>query len=103
MKRPPSRRDRGFTLIEVLLVLVILVVLASLATVNILSSQRKAKINSAKVQVELLDKALQTYYLDVGTFPSQSVGLHTNDSSYGLPSMSTGVICPATPSKFLLN
>jgi general secretion pathway protein G len=75
MKRPTSRRDRGFTLIEVLLVLVILVVLASLATVNILSAQKKAKINSAKVQVELLDKALQTYYLDVGSFPSASVGL----------------------------
>jgi type II secretion system protein G len=42
---------------------------------NLRRAQMSARISSAKVQVELLDKALQTYYLDMGSFPSQSVGL----------------------------
>ena len=56
MRPSARRRNRGFTLIEVLLVLVILVILASLATVNILSAQRSAKLKEAKIQVELLDR-----------------------------------------------
>src|SRR5574337_1268483 len=33
----------------------------------------------------------------------QSVGLHTKDSEYDFPSMSSRVTSPDTPSKFLLN
>ncbi|MGO9108284.1 MAG: type II secretion system major pseudopilin GspG [Thermoguttaceae bacterium] len=77
MKRFRPRRNRGFTLIEVLLVLVILVILASLATVNILSSRKKAQLQQAKIQVELLDRALEHYILDVGTYPSSLQGLRT--------------------------
>jgi general secretion pathway protein G len=70
MMKPSKRRKRGFTLIEVLLVLVILVILASLATFNILSAQKKAYRKTAQTQVELLDKAVLSYQLDIGTFPN---------------------------------
>src|SRR5208283_4058801 len=76
MKRSSSRRSRGFTLIEVLLVLVILVILASLAVVNVLSVQKKASINAAKVQINAFSGALDTYFLDVGSFPSTQAGLN---------------------------
>jgi general secretion pathway protein G len=75
MKRLSLRRNRGFTLIEVLLVLVILVVLASLAVVNIIAAQRSANVRAAKVQVQLFDTLLQHYQLDVGTYPSMAAGL----------------------------
>ncbi len=75
MKPSSSRRNRGFTLIEVLLVLVILVILASLATVNILAAKRSADVKAAKIQVELFDHALQHFQLDVGVFPSIGSGL----------------------------
>jgi general secretion pathway protein G len=75
MKRKPSRRNGGFTLIEVLLVLVILVILASLAVVNILSIKKNANEKAAKVQIELLSNALETYSVTVGTYPSQAAGL----------------------------
>ena len=74
MKTPP-RRERGFTLIEVLLVLVILVVLASLAVVAYGPIQRKANMNAAKVQVDLFATALDSYQLAVGSYPSTASGL----------------------------
>jgi len=80
MKRSSSGRNRGFTLIEVLLVLVILVVLASLAVVNVLSIQKRANINAAKVQIGLLNNALKTYAVDVGSFPSPQIGLQALQS-----------------------
>ncbi len=75
MKTPSSRRNRGFTLIEVLLVLVILVVLASLAVVAYGPLQRKSQINAAKVQVDLFASAIDAYQLSIGTYPTQQSGL----------------------------
>jgi general secretion pathway protein G len=75
MKPLSARRDRGFTLIEVLLVLVILVVLASLAVVAYGPIQRRYKIDAAKAQIGLFKTALNTYEFSVGSFPSQQTGL----------------------------
>jgi general secretion pathway protein G len=75
MKRSSSRRNRGFTLIEVLLVLVILVILASLAVVNLINVKKGADLKAAKVQIGLLSDALNHYQLDVGSFPSTQTGL----------------------------
>jgi general secretion pathway protein G len=90
VKRPTSRRNRGFTLIEVLLVLVILVVLASLATVNILSARRKALAQAAKTQVLLFDRLLDSYQMDIGTFPSNLQGLRTIPADIPDPSKWAG-------------
>jgi general secretion pathway protein G len=75
MKRSSPKRNRGFTLIEVLLVLVILVVLASLAVVAYGPIQRRANINAAKVQIDLFATALDSYQLSVGTYPTTAAGL----------------------------
>jgi general secretion pathway protein G len=83
MKTSSSRRNRGFTLIEVLLVLVILVVLASLAVVAYGPIQRKANINSAKTQAELLAQAVESYQLAIGSYPSSQSGLNALRSAPG--------------------
>ncbi len=75
MKTSSSRRNRGFTLIEVLLVLVILVVLASLAVVAYGPLQRKSQINAAKVQVDLFATAIDAYQLSIGSYPSTQSNL----------------------------
>jgi general secretion pathway protein G len=77
MKPTPRRRKHGFTLIEVLLVMVILVILASLVTVNLLSARKSANVRAAKIQVELLDRALDAYELDIGAYPSNLQALRT--------------------------
>jgi general secretion pathway protein G len=69
MSRRPRRR-RGFTLMEILLVLAILVVLASMVGVGYVRIQQNAFKNSARTQLTLLEDAVKTYMLDVGTMPS---------------------------------
>jgi len=76
MRKPTSRRNRGFTLIEVLLVLVILVILASLAVVNVIKVQQGANEKAARVQIDSFATALKTYMLDVGSLPSTADGLN---------------------------
>lgn len=71
-----SRRRRGFTLIEVLLVLAILVILAGLSVVAIANVQGNANVRSAKTQISGLQQLVDMYRLDVGTYPSTQVGLN---------------------------
>lgn len=65
-----SRRRRGFTLMEILLVLAILVVLGSMVGVGYVRIQQNAMKNAARTQLTLLEDAVKTYTLDVGTVPS---------------------------------
>ncbi len=70
-----TRRRRGFTLMEVLLVLVILVILGSMVGVFISGAKKKAFEDATKAQISTFKSALQQYSLDVGTFPTSQQGL----------------------------
>jgi general secretion pathway protein G len=83
MNHIPSRRNRGFTLIEVLLVLVILVIIASLAVTAYGPIQKKANINAAKVQIGAFETPLNAFNLDIGMFPTSNQGLQALRSPPG--------------------
>lgn len=71
------RRRGGFTLMEVLLVLVILVILGSIVGVSINASRKKALANSALVQLKSLKGPLESFNLDIGSYPSTQQGLQS--------------------------
>ena len=75
MKSSPSRRRRGFTLIEVLMVLVILVIIMSLAVGSYSNARKTAQINAAKSQIGLFETPLETYHLDLNAYPAANQGL----------------------------
>jgi general secretion pathway protein G len=62
--------DRGFTLVEVLIVVMIIGLLASLITPNLLSRFERSKEEIAKAQVEMLSSGVQSFILDVGRCPT---------------------------------
>jgi len=68
--RRKTRRRRGFTLIEVLLVLMILVILGSFATMYILGAQKKALRRAAQVQVLAFKECIESYQVDFTRPPS---------------------------------
>lgn len=70
-----SQRRRGFTLLELMVVLLILALLASVAAPRITKYLRKAKIDTAKVQVSALTAAVDSFHLDTGRLPSSEEGL----------------------------
>lgn len=67
--------NRGFTLIELMVVIVILGVLAALVGPKIIGRSDDAKIADAKVQIRNLETALKLYKLDSGNFPTTEQGL----------------------------
>ncbi len=76
MKRRRFRKgEKGFTLMELLIVMVILGLLAALVGPKLFSKVGKAKIKTAKAQIALLETALDEFRLDVGRYPTTEEGL----------------------------
>ncbi len=70
-----SSRQRGFTLMELLVVLAILGLLMSLVGPRVLNQLGGAKTKTTGIQIKDLEQSLEMYKLDVGRFPSTEEGL----------------------------
>ena len=68
-------RHRGFTLLELLVVMVILGLLTGYVAPKLFSHIGKAEIKTARAQIDGLEKALDSYRIDVGGYPSTEEGL----------------------------
>ena len=66
---PEAKKSPGFTLIELMVVLVILGLLAGLVGPRLFGQVDRSKVKTAETQIKMLRGALQTYRLDVGTYP----------------------------------
>jgi general secretion pathway protein G len=66
----PNNRQRGFTLVELLLVLVILALIAGLVLPGIIGQAESAKAKAASSQISRISMSVESFYLDTGNTPS---------------------------------
>lgn len=69
------RVQRGFTLIEVMVVVVILGILASVVVPRIMDNPDKARVTKASQDIRAIESALNLYKLDNFNYPSTDQGL----------------------------
>lgn len=74
--RPCMVSERGFTLLELLVVMVIIGLLAAYVGPKYFSQVGKSEVKMAQAQIDSLEKALHQYRLDVGTYPTTEQGLN---------------------------
>ncbi|PWU22819.1 hypothetical protein C5B42_05040 [Candidatus Cerribacteria bacterium 'Amazon FNV 2010 28 9'] len=75
---PRSTTRSGFTLIELLIVIAIIAILTGLLFTNFSGARERARDTRRKADFDTLKKALQTYYIDYGKFPSDGGGTTIN-------------------------
>jgi general secretion pathway protein G len=67
--------QRGFTLIEIMIVVVIIGLLATLVVQSLSGRVEKAQLTKAKSDIQALETALTMYKLDNFSYPSSGAGL----------------------------
>lgn len=90
--------EAGYSLLEILVALAIIASLAALVGPRLLGQVDKSKLTTAKVQINMLETALSTYYTESGLLPASSEGLEVlvtninNDPEWAGPYLSEKVM-----------
>ena len=67
--------QKGFTLVELLVVIVIISILSSLVAVAVLGHTSDARIKAARSDIRTIESALTMYHLDNFRYPTTESGL----------------------------
>jgi general secretion pathway protein G len=68
-------RERGMTLIEILVVLVLIGIVMGIVGGNFLGKGEKAKGDAAKIEINQIGQTLDLYKLEIGRYPTTQEGL----------------------------
>jgi general secretion pathway protein G len=74
-QRVKGGRERGFTLIEIMVVVVIIGLLAAIVAPNLIGNIDRAAVTRARADIRTIDNALNLYRLDNFRYPSTDEGL----------------------------
>src|SRR6185369_9979124 len=69
------QRERGMTLIEILVVLVLIGIVLGIVGGNFIGRGEKAKGDAAKIEIGQISQALDLFKLETGRYPTSQEGL----------------------------
>lgn len=75
MRRKDSKRDQGFSLMELLVALVILALIVGLVAPQVLGYLGRSRTQTAEIQIENLKSSLSLYLVDMRRYPNATEGL----------------------------
>ena len=74
-RKRQRKKQRGITLIELLVALTILALISAIVVVNVLPERDRAAVRKAQIDIGLIEGALDQYRLDMMNYPTSQEGL----------------------------
>jgi general secretion pathway protein G len=74
-RRSARKGERGFTLVEILVVITIIGLIMALVGPQVLRYLTDSKVKAAKIQIESFSSALDLLFLDIGRYPTTAESL----------------------------
>ncbi|GMT96454.1 type II secretion system major pseudopilin GspG [Corallococcus caeni] len=74
-KKNQRRKNRGMTLIEIMVVITILGLIAAAVGVAVIPKLEEAKQDTAKLDIRNIQSAMKLYYTKKGSYPDTATGL----------------------------
>lgn len=84
MMKSKFNQNKGFTLIEIMVVIVILGILGSFVVPNIMGSQDRANLQKAVSDINALESSLKMYKLDNYQYPTTEQGIEALVTETGI-------------------
>jgi general secretion pathway protein G len=108
---PQNLLERGFTLVELLIVIVILGILAGIVVFAVGNLTSNAKSNACSTEKQTISTALEAYKANVGSYPSQAaaggapkVAMDLLAGTNGVtPPAGVGVLLKSTPTNYTID
>jgi len=97
-----NKQDKGFTLVELLIVIVILGILATVTVFAVRGITARSQTNACQVERRALETAVEAFFVDSGTqtFPTTLGALVPNfikaDPNPAAPAVQTWIYVPLT-------
>jgi general secretion pathway protein G len=92
-------KQKGFTIIETLLIIVLISILAAIIVPRFTIGSRRAKIQSCEMNRSIINTMVETYYFTEGTWPWNDLSeIKTNENYFpdGIPT------CPVDMTSYYL-
>lgn len=70
-----SSDDRGFSLVELMVVIVIMGLLTTVVVINVLPSNDRAMVDKARVDISRLDQAVEMFRMEMQRYPTTDEGV----------------------------
>lgn len=70
-----QRRERGFTLVEMMVVIVIIGLLATIVIINVMPAADRAAVTKARADISTLEQGIELYRLENMRYPTSEEGL----------------------------
>ncbi len=75
IRRRPNAANRGFTLLELLVVILIIGLLTGIVAPRFMSQISRSEVTTARAQMDAFRKAIEAFRIDNGRYPTTAEGL----------------------------